>query len=52
MNDYRLLPLALLPATLISTLREIANEPMGVWDYVINGGFLTVVVVLWVALRR
>lgn len=52
MNDYRLLPLVLLPATLTNTLREVANESMGVWDYVLNGGFITIAIVLWVALRR
>jgi hypothetical protein len=52
MNDYRLLPLVLLPAGLANTLRQVANESMGVWDYVMNGGFITIVVVLWVALRR
>jgi hypothetical protein len=52
MISHRLLPLALLPAPVITTLREVANESMGLWDYVVNGGFVTVIIVLWVALRR
>jgi hypothetical protein len=52
MNSIRLLPLALLPAGVVNTLRQVASESMGLWDYILNGGFFTVVVVLWLALRR
>lgn len=52
MSNIRLIPLVLLPAGLANTLRQVASESMGLWDYILNGGFITIVVVLWFAFRR
>lgn len=52
MNDHQQLLWLLLPATVLNGLREAASQPMGVWDYLANGGIITVAVILWVALKR
>ena len=46
-----LLPV-LLPIGVVTVLREAAQAPWELWDYIVNGGFVAVCVVLWVALRR
>jgi hypothetical protein len=42
----------LLPVGVFTVLREAAQAPWHLWDYIVNGGFLAVAVILWVALRR
>ena len=44
--------LVLLPIGVYSVLREAAEAPWHLWDYIVNGGLVTVLVILWVALRR
>jgi hypothetical protein len=51
-NDPKLIPLVILPAALANTLKETANQTMGLWDYLANGGIITVAIILWIALRR
>jgi hypothetical protein len=42
----------LLPISVLSAFREAAKAPWHLWDYIVNGGFITICVILWVALRR
>lgn len=48
----RHIPTVLLPLGVFTVLREAAKAPWHLWDYIVNGGFITICVVLWVALRR